>query len=94
MNSPQSEIPNPQPSSLRGFWALIVTQFQGAFSDNALKWLVISLIAGMNYSSAQRDQLVSIVGALFIALALWQMRDTEWLLLANHGMKTQKVRQI
>lgn len=33
---------------------------------------------------------VSIVGALFIALALWQMRDTEWLLLAKHGIKTQK----
>src|SRR2546425_13320777 len=22
-----------------GFWSLILTQFQGAFSDNALKWL-------------------------------------------------------
>jgi acyl-[acyl-carrier-protein]-phospholipid O-acyltransferase/long-chain-fatty-acid--[acyl-carrier-protein] ligase len=28
-----------QISSLRGFWALIVTQFQGTFSDNALKQL-------------------------------------------------------
>src|SRR5215472_1623487 len=25
---------------LGGFWALIAVQFQGAFSDNALKWLV------------------------------------------------------
>jgi hypothetical protein len=24
----------------RGFWSLIVTQFQGAFSDNALKTVV------------------------------------------------------
>ena len=24
----------------RGFWSLIVTQFQGAFSDNALKFLI------------------------------------------------------
>ncbi len=24
-----------------GFWSLIVTQFQGAFNDNALKFLVI-----------------------------------------------------
>ena len=31
----------------RGFWALIVTQFQGAFSDNVLKWLVISMIGAM-----------------------------------------------
>jgi len=70
MNETESEAGIQQPAagsteSARGFWALIVTQFQGAFSDNALKWLVISLIAGMNYSSAQRDQLVSIVGALF-----------------------------
>jgi acyl-[acyl-carrier-protein]-phospholipid O-acyltransferase/long-chain-fatty-acid--[acyl-carrier-protein] ligase len=60
---PQSAIRNPQ--SLRGFWALIVTQFQGAFSDNALKWLVISLIAGMGFTGERRDQLVGIVGALF-----------------------------
>jgi acyl-[acyl-carrier-protein]-phospholipid O-acyltransferase/long-chain-fatty-acid--[acyl-carrier-protein] ligase len=53
------------PPSLRGFWALIVTQFQGAFSDNALKWLVISLIAGMDFTGEKRDQLVGIVGALF-----------------------------
>ena len=51
--------------STSGFWALIVTQFQGAFSDNALKWLVISLIAGMDFTSDKRDQLVGIVGALF-----------------------------
>ena len=48
-----------------GFWALIVTQFQGAFSDNTLKWLAISLIAGMNLSAEKSDRLVSIVGALF-----------------------------
>jgi len=62
-DNPQSAIRNPQ--SERGFWALIVTQFQGAFSDNALKWLVISLIAGMDFSGEKRDQLVGIVGALF-----------------------------
>jgi len=49
----------------RGFWALIVTQFQGAFSDNVLKWLVISLITGMGFSNDKRDQLVGVVGALF-----------------------------
>ncbi len=27
--------------STSGFWALIVTQFQGAFSDNTLKNLVV-----------------------------------------------------
>jgi acyl-[acyl-carrier-protein]-phospholipid O-acyltransferase/long-chain-fatty-acid--[acyl-carrier-protein] ligase len=62
-DNPQSAIRNPQSS--RGFWALIATQFQGAFSDNALKWLVISLIAGMGFTSEKRDQMVGIVGALF-----------------------------
>jgi acyl-[acyl-carrier-protein]-phospholipid O-acyltransferase / long-chain-fatty-acid--[acyl-carrier-protein] ligase len=66
--NPQSAIRNSQPppgEGGRGFWALIVTQFQGAFSDNVLKWLAISIIAGMDFSSEKRDQLVSIVGALF-----------------------------
>jgi len=49
----------------RGFWFLIITQLQGAFSDNALKWLVIFLITAMNLPTEQRDQLVGVVGALF-----------------------------
>ena len=49
----------------RGFWWLFVTQFQGAFSDNTLKWLVISLITGMGFSNDKRDQLVGVVGAVF-----------------------------
>jgi len=49
----------------RGFWSLIVTQFQGAFSDNALKWLVIYLIIGMGLSEAQRDFWASLVAVLF-----------------------------
>lgn len=52
-------------TSLRGFWSLFVTQFQGAFSDNALKWLVTYIIIGMEMSSDKRDQLVGIVGGLF-----------------------------
>ena len=49
----------------RGFWFLFVTQFQGAFSDNTLKWLVISLITGMGFSNDKRDQLVGVVLAVF-----------------------------
>jgi acyl-[acyl-carrier-protein]-phospholipid O-acyltransferase/long-chain-fatty-acid--[acyl-carrier-protein] ligase len=48
-----------------GFWALIVTQFQGAFSDNTLKWLAIFLITQLNLPDEQRDRLVTLVGALF-----------------------------
>ena len=63
--NPPPASPLTPPASSRGFWALIVTQFQGAFSDNALKWLVISLIAGMNFSAEKRDELIGVVGALF-----------------------------
>ena len=54
------------PSNWRlGFWSLIVTQFQGAFNDNALKFLVIYLIVERNFPAASRDRLVLLVGALF-----------------------------
>jgi len=49
----------------RGFWSLIVTQFQTGFNDNGLKYLVIYLIIGMDLPQARRDSLVPIVGALF-----------------------------
>ena len=56
---------DPERGGLRGFWALIVTQFQGAFSDNALKWLTVFLITQLNLPNGQRDRLVTIVGLLF-----------------------------
>ena len=49
----EKAIPNWRP----GFWSLIVTQFQGAFNDNALKFLVIYLIVEQNFQTAVRDQL-------------------------------------
>jgi acyl-[acyl-carrier-protein]-phospholipid O-acyltransferase / long-chain-fatty-acid--[acyl-carrier-protein] ligase len=49
----------------RGFWSLIATQFQGAFSDCTLKNLVIFIILGMGLPADKRDTLVPIVGALF-----------------------------
>ncbi len=53
------------PASTRGFWALMVTQFTGAFNDNALKFLVIYLILFMSLAPGQRDRLVTIILALF-----------------------------
>ena len=38
-----------------GFWSLVVTQFQGAFNDNALKFLVIYLIVDMGLPGPKRD---------------------------------------
>ncbi len=49
----------------RGFWSLVITQFQGAFNENGLKNLVVFLILGMAVEKANRDQLVLIVGTLF-----------------------------
>jgi acyl-[acyl-carrier-protein]-phospholipid O-acyltransferase / long-chain-fatty-acid--[acyl-carrier-protein] ligase len=53
------------PNWQRGFWALILTQFQNAFNDNAIKFLVIYIIVAMNFQEQQRDFLVLVVGALF-----------------------------
>jgi acyl-[acyl-carrier-protein]-phospholipid O-acyltransferase / long-chain-fatty-acid--[acyl-carrier-protein] ligase len=58
--------PHGHPANWRlGFWSLIVTQFQGAFNDNALKFLVIYLIVAQDFPAGIRDQLVLLVGALF-----------------------------
>ena len=49
----------------RGFWSLIVTQFQGAFSDNALKTLVTFIALAAATGSAQRRAVVPVLGILF-----------------------------
>src|SRR5580692_12382343 len=49
----------------QGFWSLIATQFQGAFNDNALKYLVIFLIIATNLSPQEEETKVLLVGALF-----------------------------
>jgi len=51
----------------RGFWALIVTQFQGAFSDNAYKFLLIFIFAASVTGKDERNLLVLVVGLLFSA---------------------------
>jgi acyl-[acyl-carrier-protein]-phospholipid O-acyltransferase / long-chain-fatty-acid--[acyl-carrier-protein] ligase len=48
-----------------GFWSLIVTQFQNAFNDNGLKFLVIYIIVAMDLTERDRDLLVMVVSALF-----------------------------
>ena len=48
-----------------GFWSLIATQFQTAFNDNAVKFLVIYIIVAMNFPNQFRDRLLLLVGALF-----------------------------
>ena len=55
----------PALDSLRGFWSLFVTQFQGAFSDNVLKTLVVFMLLAMNMTLAERHRISELVGALF-----------------------------
>jgi acyl-[acyl-carrier-protein]-phospholipid O-acyltransferase / long-chain-fatty-acid--[acyl-carrier-protein] ligase len=56
-----------KPNWRRGFWSLIATQFQGAFNENALKFLTIYLVLALVKDKAQRDQLEFLVGLLFAA---------------------------
>lgn len=51
----------------RGFWYLMGTQFQNAFSDNALKFLIIQLVLARPMEAATRDTYVALAGALFAA---------------------------
>jgi acyl-[acyl-carrier-protein]-phospholipid O-acyltransferase/long-chain-fatty-acid--[acyl-carrier-protein] ligase len=56
---------NQEHNSLRGFWSLFVTQFQGAFSDNLLKSLVVFMLIAMNLTLAEKHLKSELVGALF-----------------------------
>lgn len=51
-----------------GFWSLIATQFQGAFSDSVLKWVTIFLVLELGLPQARRDRLVVLVIPLLFAL--------------------------
>lgn len=54
------------PSWPRGFWNLMFTQFQGAFSDNALRWLVVfPVIASVTMAQEQKDAFASQAALLF-----------------------------
>jgi acyl-[acyl-carrier-protein]-phospholipid O-acyltransferase / long-chain-fatty-acid--[acyl-carrier-protein] ligase len=60
--------PDDPPPKLLGFWALIATQFQGAFSDNAFKWLVSFLVLESSISRERRDFLFVLVVPLVFAI--------------------------
>ena len=63
-NTPHSALHAPH--SPRGFWALIVTQFQGAFSDNVVKNLVIFVaLFGTGMTLAEKNSYGESIGALF-----------------------------
>ena len=61
----QAPVASEAPRSERGFWALIATQFQGAYSDNILRNLLLAMVVGMGLGKEERDTFVSIVTFLF-----------------------------
>lgn len=75
--SPANAFPPQQsvePSWRRSFWALIATQFQGAFSLNVLRYLLSFMVLGMGLDEARRNTLVSLITLLFfVALVTFSM---------------------
>ena len=57
--------PAPHSKWRLGFWSLMATQFQGAFNENALKFLVIYLILALETDKGHLDCLEALVGFLF-----------------------------
>jgi acyl-[acyl-carrier-protein]-phospholipid O-acyltransferase / long-chain-fatty-acid--[acyl-carrier-protein] ligase len=55
-------------AGLGGFWALIAVQFQNAFSDNTLKWLVSFLVLEAALTKQQRDLWFILVVPLLFAV--------------------------
>jgi acyl-[acyl-carrier-protein]-phospholipid O-acyltransferase / long-chain-fatty-acid--[acyl-carrier-protein] ligase len=49
----------------KGFWSLIITQFQGAFSDNAYKFTLIFLFTTSSLALKDRDRMIFLVATLF-----------------------------
>src|ERR1700688_1245837 len=71
----------------RGFWSLILTQFQGAFNDNGLKFFVIFLILGRNPSQADKDLGVFLIGNL-VAIPFLLFSMTGGYLADRHSKRT------
>jgi acyl-[acyl-carrier-protein]-phospholipid O-acyltransferase/long-chain-fatty-acid--[acyl-carrier-protein] ligase len=65
---PTSAQATTPPATLAGFWALIAVQFQNAFSDNALKWLVSFLVLETALTKQQRDLWFVLVVPLLFAV--------------------------
>jgi len=50
---------------MRSFWLMFVVEFQNAFSDNTLQFLVTFFILGMGLSVQKQNSLAPLVGAVF-----------------------------
>ncbi|MEN6627710.1 MAG: acyl-[ACP]--phospholipid O-acyltransferase [Candidatus Sumerlaeia bacterium] len=58
---------DPTRRSERGFWHLVVLQFQGAFSDNVLKQLIIlGMVAVVYQQESKQSQMNGVVSGVFV----------------------------
>ena len=65
----QQRISSIGPESLKGFWALFLVQYQGAFSDNLFKFLVI--FSSINSLGVEQDALRDF--RLFLIVAVFAL---------------------
>jgi acyl-[acyl-carrier-protein]-phospholipid O-acyltransferase / long-chain-fatty-acid--[acyl-carrier-protein] ligase len=63
--TPETKAAEKVTGGLRGFWSLIVTQFEGAFNDNALQTLVIFIGLNMALPDQQHKMLLPLTTILF-----------------------------
>ena len=63
----------------KGFWALIATQFQGAPSDNILRYLLLSMIVSMGICHQERETFISAVTFIFSVLFVLLSLPGGWL---------------
>src|SRR5215470_6957545 len=65
---------SPEGSWRRSYWALNITQFQGAFSANAFQNLLSYMVLGMGLTHEQRDKMVPLILLFFsVPLVLFSM---------------------
>ncbi len=76
----------------RGFWSLMVTQCQNAFSDNALKFLVIGLALERARSESERNTVVAVAGLLYAGPFLLLSMFGGWL--ADRFSKASVMRSV
>ncbi|HEU4415503.1 MAG TPA: MFS transporter, partial [Candidatus Angelobacter sp.] len=73
----RAEYPLQQPIGEKwrlSFWALNITQFQGAFSTNAFQNLLSYMVLGMGLSHAQRDKMLPLIVLFFsVPLVMFSM---------------------
>src|SRR5690348_15643988 len=66
--------PSAKASWRRSYWALNITQFQGAFSTNAFQNLLSYMVLSMGLTHAQEDRMVPLILLFFsVPLILFSM---------------------